>query len=532
MPNKSFCFIMHVENEALAQTSIESIRKLSVPEGYTVDLITFSNTKNTVRSYDAAAKQCEAEYKVFLRDTVKILSPQFLPDIVSIFESDESLGVVGMLGCIELLPCTKIEHGLWGNKGIVGSKLLVSANGDTVVRYASGMTDVKSISDYLFIVRNNAADFNLDYTRAHHAVLQLALDTLQNGYRVVVPAQTSPWIAVYNIENANDLERFDAEKQLFLQNNKDMFPPVGIGIPTYNRPEWLVDTINSVVNQGYPNMRVFITDNSRNEETATKIIALFSGDSRVSYEHNSENIGAFDNFTKVYNKLNTEYCSTITDDMWLMPNAIERAMDYYILDVKGEISAITGHSRAVNHDSGEASIYASMDQHFKTDTIQHGDIWAKICVLNNMTIFSFCGLFRKSKLNVPFGFFGARKGFANFDRYVGYELHKVGLSVYLASAFTSSWVHSEQLEWRAEYRIGGGNDLAYEALESRNCGFLPNDADYLHSLRSAVTYYDRFALKCEVIGDLPESYQYLLDEAYIFIRKLHNEIKQIIGGSV
>lgn len=66
-------------------------------------------------------------------------------------------------------------------------------------------------------------------------------------------------------------------------------PLVSILIPTYNRLKYLKRTLESALNQTYPNLEIIICDNSEGEETKGYIEALMKTTSNVFYYKNKEN---------------------------------------------------------------------------------------------------------------------------------------------------------------------------------------------------------------------------------------------------
>ena len=54
----------------------------------------------------------------------------------------------------------------------------------------------------------------------------------------------------------------------------ESYPLVTVLIPTYNRPYFLSMAIESVLAQTYPNIEIFISDNSPNEDTKNMILLL------------------------------------------------------------------------------------------------------------------------------------------------------------------------------------------------------------------------------------------------------------------
>lgn len=102
-----------------------------------------------------------------------------------------------------------------------------------------------------------------------------------------------------------DVSSFNVEKQ----------PLVSIGIPTYNRPVGLRKALECATNQTYRNLEIIVSDNSSQSNKSEQVVREFMGrDSRVSYFHQSKNIGAISNFQFVLDKAKGEYFIWFADD--------------------------------------------------------------------------------------------------------------------------------------------------------------------------------------------------------------------------
>jgi glycosyltransferase involved in cell wall biosynthesis len=82
------------------------------------------------------------------------------------------------------------------------------------------------------------------------------------------------------------------------------FPLISVLIPTYNRADYLVEAVESVKAQDYPNLEVLVSDNASTDGTEEQI-KKYLADSRFRYYRNEKNLGNVEN----YRKLIYEYAS-------------------------------------------------------------------------------------------------------------------------------------------------------------------------------------------------------------------------------
>jgi hypothetical protein len=99
---------------------------------------------------------------------------------------------------------------------------------------------------------------------------------------------------------------------------------VTVGIPTYNRSGLLRETVASVLAQTYENVRVLISDNASDDDTA-EVVASF-GDARIEYLRAEENVGMIGNFNRVIEHARTEYLMLLPDDDLLYPDHLSETV--------------------------------------------------------------------------------------------------------------------------------------------------------------------------------------------------------------
>ncbi|MDB9760436.1 glycosyltransferase family 2 protein [Pelagibacteraceae bacterium] len=96
---------------------------------------------------------------------------------------------------------------------------------------------------------------------------------------------------------------------------------LSICIPTYNRPDSLVNCLNSLSLQKKKNFEVCISDNCSNTNIK-KIIKPFKKKLKIKYNRNNKNLGFALNLLKVTKMATGEFIWFLGDDDLLMPNAV------------------------------------------------------------------------------------------------------------------------------------------------------------------------------------------------------------------
>jgi glycosyltransferase involved in cell wall biosynthesis len=100
---------------------------------------------------------------------------------------------------------------------------------------------------------------------------------------------------------------------------------VTVGIPTFNRAEWLGGAIQSVLAQTFTNFRLIVSDNASDDATPD-VVRSFS-DSRIDYVRSERNIGPAGNFNRLIALAKTEFFVLLPDDDVLYPDHLGAAVE-------------------------------------------------------------------------------------------------------------------------------------------------------------------------------------------------------------
>tara|TARA_B100000700_G_scaffold331550_1_gene465456 strand:- start:5355 stop:6347 length:993 start_codon:yes stop_codon:yes gene_type:complete len=98
---------------------------------------------------------------------------------------------------------------------------------------------------------------------------------------------------------------------------------LSICIPTYNRPESLINCLNSIVKQGNKNLEICISDNC-SKINIKKLIQPFKKRLNIQFNKNKKNLGFALNLLKVSEMAKGDFIWFLGDDDLLMPDAIKK----------------------------------------------------------------------------------------------------------------------------------------------------------------------------------------------------------------
>lgn len=102
MDTKKIAFITCVNNWQEYEEALYYINRLNVPEGYTTETIHVEEAPGMAAGYNAAMMESDAKYKVYLHQDVFLVYPDFIAEMLAVFESDADIGILGCIGCDNL----------------------------------------------------------------------------------------------------------------------------------------------------------------------------------------------------------------------------------------------------------------------------------------------------------------------------------------------------------------------------------------------------------------------------------------------
>jgi len=126
-------------------------------------------------------------------------------------------------------------------------------------------------------------------------------------------------------------------------------PLVSVCIPTYRGAAFLPATIDSVLNQSYPNFEFWIVDDNSPDDTQA-IISRYT-DPRIRYLRNEQNLGPEGNWNKCLNLAQGQYFKLLPQDDLLESDCLQEQVSLLEADHAHEIALVFG-SRGIIDPQG------------------------------------------------------------------------------------------------------------------------------------------------------------------------------------
>ena len=254
------------------------------------------------QAYDAVRQASDAKYKVYLDERAIITDSNFLIKLIKIFESDKKIGAVGTSGAVELST-----HGV---------SLTSHKRADE-----NYIGEIEMLDGFLFATQYDLP-WRTDYSDNYFGGQAQCAEFKRAGYKLFIGGS---WI-YYRGEN---FKLNDASRKKFLEEySADLFPLVTVIIPTFNRPKYFREALESVLAQTYRNIEIVISDDSTNDDT--EILMRDYHDSRIKYFRN-RGFTADDNwnFLRAYDNPAAEYLNWLMDDDLFYPTKLEKMVEVY-----------------------------------------------------------------------------------------------------------------------------------------------------------------------------------------------------------
>lgn len=218
MNERKFLFVTCVNNDLLYSSCLKYIQNLIVPSGYQVELFPIRGIQSIFEGYNMALKN-DAKYKIYLHQDTFIINKNFLQDILTIFQSNPSLGLLGLAGC-KNLP----RNGIWWQgTGLVG-KVIGLPNGTYALQNfgeVNGLFEPVQAVDGFLMVTQYDIPWRSDLFKGFHFYdISQSKEFTRRRYLVGVANQREPWCIHYHLQHNQTFKLSDymAVQKTFIQH--------------------------------------------------------------------------------------------------------------------------------------------------------------------------------------------------------------------------------------------------------------------------------------------------------------------------
>ena len=437
--------IIHSLDKSKTELCLSALNDMKVPDEIETEILVAESVLSKGTVYNQLTTANSADYYIYVSEGTVVLDNTLLSHFLEAFENNEKLGALGVCGTKKLLShCVSAK-----SPGRIGQ--IYDKDKGEIRKWAvpvDGIEECLIIDGGIFACRGGAC-WRTDILNDDCLITAAAcLEQKRRGFAVAVLGFDIPAVACDSLPESID----DNERQAFLDEyEKEIFPLVSVVIPTYNRPEYFCEALNSVLNQTYRNLDIFITDNSHNTLTAELMDEYLAMDSRIKYEHHPE-YDAGGNWCRAlaYNNPTAEYVNWLMDDDLWHPEKISRMIDYFL--VYDNVGLVTSVRQLIDKDGNKISSDAAFARMpVESTTLIKGQIVGKKVLT---TMVNFLGepttvLAKKKYLlhGYTLGFSGEEGRYFISDYPTWLRVLAQSDMIYITEPLSSLRIHKGQEQW-------------------------------------------------------------------------------------
>lgn len=218
MDDKKVCFIIPVNDEIEYYQCWLLINAIKIPNGLSIDIIPIRNASSMCEAYNIGMKSSDAKYKFYLHQDTFIVNMNLIKEVLSIFQNDESIGMIGICGA-KNLP----KSGIWWDSPTTVGKVF-EKNGNFVYLLAFHEIDsdyeVVDAIDGLIMITQYDIEWREDiFDNWHFYDISQSFEFKKKGYNTVIPNQLSPW-CMHTRGNTN-MEIYELYRKKFIETYKN-----------------------------------------------------------------------------------------------------------------------------------------------------------------------------------------------------------------------------------------------------------------------------------------------------------------------
>lgn len=164
------------------------------------------------------------------------------------------------------------------------------------------------------------------------------------------------------------------------------FPLVSVICISHNHQDYIIEALNSVINQSYPNIELIVTDDCSSDKSQQVIKNWLNDYPNILFIPNEINLGNTKTFNNAAKKATGDYFVDLAADDILLENCIQRQIETFINSKFKNTGLVYANIELFDENNNFISIYYD-----ETENPQSGDVYemvisrsTKICSVASM----------------------------------------------------------------------------------------------------------------------------------------------------
>ncbi|MCC9063896.1 glycosyltransferase family 2 protein [Flavobacterium piscisymbiosum] len=162
-------------------------------------------------------------------------------------------------------------------------------------------------------------------------------------------------------------------------------PLVSIICLCYNHEQFVVESLNSVLNQTYKNIELIIADDCSTDSSEKTIKNWLENYPDVPFISNETNLGNTKTFNKALKIAKGDYVIDLAADDVLLPNCVEKQIDTFLNSNQKKLAIVYGNAEIISENNKHLRYYYEVNPEKKVlKKPATGDIYSSILSQNSM----------------------------------------------------------------------------------------------------------------------------------------------------
>jgi len=162
-------------------------------------------------------------------------------------------------------------------------------------------------------------------------------------------------------------------------------PLVTIICLCYNHEQFVVESLNSVLNQSYKNIELIIADDCSTDSSEKTIKNWLENYPEIPFISNKTNLGNTKTFNKALKIAKGNYVIDLAADDILMPNCVEKQIDTFINSNQKKLAIVYGNAEIISENNQHLRYYYEVNHEKKVlKKPATGDIYSSILSQSSM----------------------------------------------------------------------------------------------------------------------------------------------------
>lgn len=188
LDEKKICFIICANDDLFMDECMRYLYALEVPEGMETEMVEIRDAVSMAAGYNEGMAASSAKYKVYMHQDVFLVNRYFIHDIVRIFQSDTAIGMIGLVGNLDVPK----EGVMW-----TGRRVMLGPESIPWKEYRYRMEDgiwTVECADGLLLATQYDVPWREDlFDGWDFYDVSQSFEMRRRGYKVAVPVQNHEW---------------------------------------------------------------------------------------------------------------------------------------------------------------------------------------------------------------------------------------------------------------------------------------------------------------------------------------------------